>query len=132
MESVERRKVSAGVGLADHWGYSRALRVGDRIEVAGTGAWNPDGTVFAPDDAYAQAKEVIARIEAAIEELGGELGDVVRTRAFLRDVEDFEAVGRAHKEAFAGIDPVSTAVGGLTLLAPEMRVEIEATAIVKR
>lgn len=131
MESLERRKVSAGVGLADRWAYSRAMRVENRIEVAGTGAWNADGNVFAPDDAYEQAKEVITRIKAAIEELGGELSDVVRTRAFLRDVEDFEAVGRAHREAFAGIDPVSTAVGGLTLLDPEMRVEIEATAIVK-
>jgi enamine deaminase RidA (YjgF/YER057c/UK114 family) len=111
-------------------GYSRAVRVGQHIHVAGTAAVDAEGKVVAPGDAYAQTVAVLGIIGSALEQAGGRLADVVRTRLFLVDVErDWEAVGRAHGEVFRDIRPACTMVEVSRLIAPEMRVEIEADAI---
>jgi enamine deaminase RidA (YjgF/YER057c/UK114 family) len=110
--------------------YSRAVRVGDVIEVAGTAAADEAGTIVGGDDAGAQARFVISKIASALAELGASLDDVVRTRIFLRHPErDWEAVARAHGEAFGEARPVNTTVGAV-MVSPAFLVEIEATAIV--
>lgn len=109
--------------------YSRATRRGNVIEVGGTSATTPDGNVLFPGDAYEQTKHVLSVMVAAIEELGGTAADVVRTRAFLTNVDDWEAVGQAHGEVFAKVYPASTFVEVSRLLLPGLVVEMEATAI---
>jgi enamine deaminase RidA (YjgF/YER057c/UK114 family) len=109
-------------------GFSRAVRVGDRIVVSGTAPVEPDGS-STPGDAEAQAARCLAIIRAAIEELGGTMADVVRTRMFIVDAADAEAVGRAHGAVFAQIRPAATMVVVAALLRPEWRVEIEAEAV---
>lgn len=108
-------------------GFCRALRRGNRILVSGTAPVEPDGS-STPGDAEAQADRCLEIIEAAIRELGGSLGDVVRTRMFVTDAADGEAVGRAHGRRFAAVRPVSTMVVVAGLLRPEWKVEIEAEA----
>lgn len=112
------------------WGYSRAIRVGDRVEVSGTSATNPDGAVHAPGDPYEQARFVLEIIRAALEDVGASMDDVVRTRAYLTRIDDWREVGRAHLEAFGSIQPASTCVAGIELMAPELLVELEAVAVV--
>jgi enamine deaminase RidA (YjgF/YER057c/UK114 family) len=109
--------------------YSRATRRGCQIEVGGTTATNAAGEALYPGDAYEQTKHALAVMIAAIEELGGTRNDVVRTRAFLTNIGDWEAAGRAHGEIFRGIDPASTFVEVSALLLPGLVVEMEATAI---
>lgn len=125
------RKVDARRPWAALIGYSRAVRVGAVIEVGGTSATLPDGQVVAPGDAYLQTKHVLQVITAAVIELGGRVEDIVRTRAFLSDIDQWEAVGRAHGELFGTIQPASTFVEVSRLLLPELVVEIEATAILQ-
>lgn len=110
--------------------YSRAKRRGPLIEVGGTTATSADGEVLFPGDAYAQTKYALDVMVRAIAELGGTASDVVRTRAFLTNVDDWEAVGTAHGEVFGGIDPASTFVESPRLLLPGLLVELEATAYV--
>jgi enamine deaminase RidA (YjgF/YER057c/UK114 family) len=114
-----------------HVGYSRAVRVGDLIEVAGTTASGPGGAIIAPGDMYGQAKYCIDVISKAIEELGGSVEDVVRTRVFITDISLWEEAGRAHGEVFGEILPASAFVGVNELLHPDLMIEIEATAIVR-
>jgi enamine deaminase RidA (YjgF/YER057c/UK114 family) len=114
-----------------HVGYSRAVRVGDVIEVAGTTASGPGGAIIAPGDMYGQAKYCIEVISKAIEELGGRVEDVVRTRVFLTDISLWEEAGRAHGEVFGEILPASAFVGVNELLHPDLMIEVEATAIVR-
>lgn len=114
-----------------HVGYSRAVRVGDVIEVAGTTASGPGGAIIAPGDMYGQAKYCIEVIAKAIEELGGRVEDVVRTRVFITDISLWEEAGRAHGEVFGEILPASAFVGVNELLHPDLMIEIEATAIVR-
>lgn len=125
------RKVDARRPWAPLIGYSRAVRVGAVIEVGGTSATLPDGQVVAPGDAYLQTKHVLQVITAAVIELGGRVEDIVRTRAFLSDIDQWEDVGRAHGELFGTIQPASTFVEVSRLLLPELVVEIEATAILQ-
>lgn len=110
-------------------GFSRAVRVGDRILVSGTAPVEPDGT-STPGDAEAQADRCFDIILAAVAELGGTPADIVRTRMYLTDPADAEAVGRAHARRFADTRPVATMVIVAALLRPEWRVEIEAEAVV--
>lgn len=117
-----RRKVGVGGGL-------RAVRVGHLIYVTGTVALEADGTPHAPGDLYAQAKRCIETIERALKELGGGLSDVVRNRIFVTDIGQWEAVGRAHAEAFGDIRPCVTMVEVQRLIAPEFLVEIESEAV---
>lgn len=109
------------------FGFSRAIRKGNRILVAGTGPIEPDGS-STPGDAADQARRCFAIIEAAIVELGGSLSDVVRTRMFVTDAADGERIGAVHGELFREIRPASTMVVVAALLRPEWRVEIEAEA----
>lgn len=114
-----------------HVGYSRAVRVGDLIEVAGTSASGPGGAIIAAGDMYEQAKYCIDVIRKAIEDLGGTVEDVVRTRVFITDISLWEEAGRAHGEVFGEIRPASAFVGVNELLHPDLMIEIEATAIVR-
>lgn len=124
-----REHVVATAPWARDFGYARAVRVGDTIEVSGTVAVASDGTVLHPGDPYGQAKAALGIMLAAIAELGGSAESVVRTRVFLRDIDHWPEVGRAHGELFAEVLPVSTCVGGVRFLLPELLVEIEATAM---
>jgi enamine deaminase RidA (YjgF/YER057c/UK114 family) len=108
-------------------GFSRAVRSGATIRVSGTAPIAADGTTL-EGDAYEQARRCFEIIVAAVEALGGARADVVRTRMFLVDAADWEAVGRAHGEFFAGVDPAATMVVAAGLLDPRWRVEIEAEA----
>ena len=118
---------SSGSPFEASIGFSRAVRVGNRILVSGTAPVEPDGS-STPGDAEAQADRCLAVIVSAIEALGGTAADVVRTRVFLVDPADGAAVGRAHGRVFGMIRPASTMIAGAVLLRPEWRVEIEAEA----
>ncbi|HHY55475.1 MAG TPA: RidA family protein [Chloroflexi bacterium] len=124
----KRESVSSGTVWEAMAGYSRAVRIGDRILVSGTTATGPDGLVGAGDPA-AQARYALDKIEAAIRQLGGRLEDVVRTRVFVSNIEHWEAVARVHGERFGHIRPVNTLVEA-RLVGPEYLVEIEAEAVI--
>lgn len=123
-----RAAVDSGTVWEAMAGYARAVRIGDRILVSGTTATGPQGAV-APGDAAAQARFVLDRIERAIETLGGRLGDVVRTRVYVRRLEDWEAVARVHGERFGAIRPANTLVQAGLVGEPYL-VEIEAEAVI--
>ncbi|MES2337169.1 MAG: RidA family protein [Pseudomonadota bacterium] len=124
---TDRQRASSGSPFEASIGFSRAVRVGDRILVSGTAPVEDDGS-STPGDAEAQAERCLAVIVAAIEQLGGSAEDVVRTRMYLIDAADGEAVGRAHGRWFSDIRPASTMIVVAGLLRPEWRVEIEAEA----
>jgi enamine deaminase RidA (YjgF/YER057c/UK114 family) len=124
------RTVDAGRPWAARISYSRAVRRGNVVEVAGTSATSPAGEVVSPGDPYAQAVYILNEIRAALGELGADLTDVVRTRAYLTSIADWQDVGRAHGEAFGTTAPASTFVEVSALMAPGLVVEFEATAIV--
>lgn len=126
--SEVRQSVSSGTVWESMAGYSRAVRVGDRILVSGTTATGPDGLVGA-DDPAAQARYAIDKIEAAIRQLGGRLEDVVRTRVYVSNVAHWEPVARVHGERFGHIRPANTLVEA-RLVGPEYLVEIEAEAMI--
>lgn len=127
---MERRRVSSGTVWEDAVGYSRAVRVGDRIEVSGTTATDVDGEVVGAGDPYAQTVQIVENVERALAELDASLADVVRTRMYVTDVGDWEAIGRAHAEAFDAVRPATTMVEVSGLVDPEMCVEMEAVAVV--
>ena len=127
---MDRIEVSTGTEWEDHIGYSRAVRVGDQLHVAGTTAVDEDGEPVAPGDPYEQASHAFGLVEAAIHDAGGEPSDVVRTRMFVTDVDDWEAIGKAHGEAFGDAKPAATMVEVSALIDPELVVEVEATAVV--
>jgi enamine deaminase RidA (YjgF/YER057c/UK114 family) len=124
-----RRLVSSGSPYEPVVGFSRAVRVGDRVFVAGTVAVMPDGA-DPPPAAGDQARRCLEIIGAALTEAGASFEDVVRTRIYLVDTSDFDEVGRAHGEVFGDIRPACTAVTVAELVAPQYRVEIEAEAVI--
>jgi enamine deaminase RidA (YjgF/YER057c/UK114 family) len=126
---VPRQRTGSASPYEAEIGFSRAIRVGDRILVSGTAPVEPDGS-STPGDAEAQARRCFAIILAAIEQLGGSTADVVRTRMFITDPTDADAVGRAHGAVFREIRPAATMVVIAALLRPEWKVEIEAEAII--
>ncbi len=124
-----RFNVSSGGPLEATVGYSRAVRVGDHVAVAGTTTLHPGG-VDHPGDCYRQARAVLRIIEDALRQAGASLSDVVRTRAFLTDISKAEEYGRAHGEVFGDIRPAATLVEVSALVHPDLVVEIEVDAIV--
>lgn len=124
----ERRHFSSGSPFEPRIGFSRAVRVGDTIHVSGTGPIWDDGSF--DDDAGAQARRCLEIVVSALEELGGSADDVVRTRIYLTDPADIDAVGPVHAEFFGTGRPAATAVVVAALLDPRWKVEIEADAIV--
>lgn len=125
-----RTNVSSGAPWEDIVGYCRAVRVGNVVEVAGTAAVDESGAVVGAGDAHRQAAFILTKIEHALAQAGATLRDVVRTRIYVTDIADWEAVGRAHGAVFRDIKPVTSLVAVTALIAPEMLVEIEATAVV--
>jgi len=125
---MERQNVSSGSPYESLIGFSRAVRVGDRVVVAGTAPVWPDGSC--PADAGTQAARCLEIIVRALETAGARVGDVVRTRTYLTDAADADEIGRAHGSVFAEVMPASTMVVVHALLDPRWKVEIEAEAII--
>ena len=127
---MERTNYSSGTKWEDIVGYSRAVKVGNIIEVTGTVAVDENSLLVAKDDAYGQTKFIIQKIEAVLQKAGASLKDVVRTRMFVTNISRWEKYGKAHGEFFSSIKPCTSMIEVSGLIAPEYLIEIEATAII--
>jgi enamine deaminase RidA (YjgF/YER057c/UK114 family) len=128
----ERKNISSGSRFEPLVGFSRAVRVGAQVNVSGATAFNKAGEIVSLGDAYGQTVQILKNIEAALNEAGATLAEVARTRIYVTNLAEWEAVGRAHGEVFGKIRPATSMVEVKNLIAPEMLVEIEADAIVQQ
>ena len=128
---TKRLNISSGAKWEDIVGYSRAVKVGNIIEVAGTTAVDERGEIVGVNNPYEQTKYILAKIESALIEAGASMKDVVRTRMFVTDISKWEEAGKAHAEFFKDIKPASTMVEVSRLIHPDLLIEIEVTAVLK-
>lgn len=124
-----RINISSGAKWEDIIGYSRAVKIGNLIEVAGTTAIDENGNVVAANDPYEQTKFIFEKIEKALASAGASLRDVVRTRMFTTDISQWEEIGRAHGEFFREVKPAASMIEVKGLIDPELLIEIEVTAV---
>jgi enamine deaminase RidA (YjgF/YER057c/UK114 family) len=128
---MTRTNISSNIVWEEIVGYSRAVRVGNWVEVAGTTAVDADGQVVGLGSAAAQTEFILQKIELALQQAGASLQDVIRTRIFVTNIADWEAIGRVHGQFFRTIKPAATMVEVQALISPQLLVEIEVTAVVQ-